>query len=319
MLQVHLATHGDPASLTPKVRAGHDPFLDAMTARCPGLAALTRGPVDAMPAECSVLVGSEITAESLAARPLLRHLIVPWAGVPASLEASVAASGRQDVTIHNLHHNAASAAETGIGLLLAAARGIARLDPLLRADDWRPRYQPRPARRLEGGRAAVLGRGAIGGRVARALEGLGMAVDRIGRPPTGGRWSTPDLATRLDGRQVLVIAIPLGPDTEGVVNGDVLDALDDGIVVNVGRARLVDEDALFDRLADGRLFAAGLDVWWRVPTTVETRADWPPADRPFRDLDNVVMTPHVGGGLGEPEIETCRADALVEVLRRLDA
>ncbi|MCP4794725.1 MAG: hypothetical protein GY885_01030, partial [Phycisphaeraceae bacterium] len=67
MLQVHLATHGDPASLTPKVRAGHDPFLDAMTARCPGLAALTRGPVDAMPAECDVLVGSEITAESLAA------------------------------------------------------------------------------------------------------------------------------------------------------------------------------------------------------------------------------------------------------------
>ncbi len=317
MLQVHLATHGDPASLTPRIRAGHDPFLDAMTARCDDLAVLTRGPVDAMPAECDVLVGSEIAAKTLAVRPLLRHLIVPWAGIPASLEASVSASGRRDVTIHNLHHNAASAAETAIGLLLAAARGIARLDPLLRADDWRPRYEPRPARRLEGGRATVLGRGAIGGRVARTLEGLGMEVDRIGRPPGGGRWATPDLVARLDGRQVLVIAIPLGPDTEGVVNGEVLDALRDGIVVNVGRARLMDEDALFDRLNDGRLFAAGLDVWWRVPTTVETRGDWPPADRPFRDLDNVVMTPHVGGGLGEPEIETHRATALVEILRRI--
>ncbi|MAH66490.1 MAG: hypothetical protein CMJ27_08890 [Phycisphaerae bacterium] len=318
MLQVHLATHGDPASLTPEVRAGHDPFLDAMTARCAGLAALTRGPVDAMPASCEVLVGSEITAEMLAARSTLRHLIVPWAGIPAGLEATLAASGRRDVTIHNLHHNAASAAETGVGLLLAAARGIARLDPLLRTDDWRPRYEPRPARRLEGGRAAVLGRGAIGGRVARALEGLGMTVDRIGRPPAGGRWAASDLVARLDGRQVLVVAIPLGPETEGVVDGAVLDALVDGIVVNVGRARLIDQDALFDRLADGRLFAAGLDVWWRVPTTVEHRADWPPADRPFRDLDNVVMTPHVGGGLGEPEIEIHRAEALVEVLRRLD-
>lgn len=317
MLQVHLATHGDPASLTPEVRAGHDPFLDEMTARCGDLAVLTRGPVDSMPPECEVLVGSVIDPESLAARPALRHLIVPWAGIPASLESNVAASGRQDVTIHNLHHNAASAAKTAIGLLLAAARGIARLDPLLRADDWRPRYEPRPARRLEGGRAAVLGRGAIGGRVANVLEGLGMTVDRIGRPPGGGRWATPELADRLAGRQVLVIAIPLGPDTEGLVNDAVLDALMDGIVVNVGRARLVDEDALFDRLADGRLFAAGLDVWWRVPTTVETRGDWPPADRPFRDLDNVVMTPHVGGGLGEPEIEIHRATALVEVLRRI--
>ena len=318
MLQVHLATHGDPASLTPKVRAGQDPFLDEMTARCGDLARLTRGPVDAMPADCDVLVGSEITAEMLAARPPLRHVIVPWAGIPAKLEANVVASGRRDVTIHNLHHNAASAAETGIGLLLAAARGIARLDPRLRADDWRPRYEPRPARRLEGGRAAVLGRGAIGGRVARTLEGLGMTADRIGRPATGGRWATPDLVARLEGCQVLVIAIPLGPETEGLVNGEVLDALMDGIVVNVGRAKLVDEDALFDRLADGRLFAAGLDVWWRVPTTVETRAEWPPADRPFRDLDNVVMTPHVGGGLGEPGIETHRAEALVEVLRRLE-
>lgn len=317
MLQVHLATHGDPASLTPRVRAGHDPFLAEMTARCGDLARLSRGPVEAMPPDCEVLVGSVIAADTLAARPRLRHVIVPWAGIPAGLESSVAASGRQDVTIHNLHHNAASAAETAVGLLLAAARGIARLDPLLRADDWRPRYEPRPARRLEGGRATVLGRGAIGGRVAKALEGLGMTVDRLGRPPAGGRWATADLAARLDGRQVLVIAIPLGRDTEGLVDGAVLDSLEDGIVVNVGRARLVDEDALFDRLADGRLFAAGLDVWWRVPTTVEARGDWPPADRPFRDLENVVMTPHVGGGLGEPEIESHRAAALVEVLRRI--
>ncbi len=317
MLQVHLATHGDPASLTPEVRAGHDPFLDAMKARCDGLAVLTRGPVDLMPIECDVLVGSEIAPEMLAERSRLRHVIVPWAGIPARLETSVAESGRRDVAIHNLHHNAASAAETGIGLLLAAARGIARLDPLLRADDWRPRYEPRPARRLEGGRAAVLGRGAIGGRIARALEGLGMEVERLGRPPTGGRWSPRVLADRIRGREVLAIAIPLDSDTEGVVNGEVLDALDHGIVVNVGRARLVDEDALFERLADGRLFAAGLDVWWRVPTTVETRAAWPPADRPFRKLDNVVMTPHVGGGLGEPEIEIRRAEALVELLRKL--
>jgi phosphoglycerate dehydrogenase-like enzyme len=114
-----------------------------------------------------------------------------------------------------------------------------------------------------------------------------------------------------------MIAIPAGTDTDRLVDGPVLDAITGGIVVNIARASVVDEDALYERLADGRLFAAGLDVWWRVPNGPEEHPTTIPSHRPFHELDNVAMTPHVGGGLGEPGIERARAEAIAGVLAEL--
>ena len=116
-----------------------------------------------------------------------------------------------------------------------------------------------------------------------------------------------------------MIAVPASPATDRIVDGTVLDAMPDGIVVNVGRASVVDEDALYERLADGRLFAAGLDVWWRMPADPSERAGTMPSNHPFHELDGVAMTPHVGGGLGEPDIEVARAEAIAEVVREIAA
>jgi D-3-phosphoglycerate dehydrogenase len=315
MLTVHLATTGDPATISPAATEHDDPFVEAMRELAGDLATFSHGPINTMPEGCQILVGGRVDPEQLAAAADLHTIIVPWAGIPGDLVDSVRASGRRDVAIRNIHHNAASAAEIAIGLLLAASRGIARLDPRLRAGDWRPRYEPRPARRLEGSRATVLGRGAIGSRIARALTGLGMEVTTLGRPPASGRWETDDLVRRIEGGLVLIAAIPLLPETRGLIDGRVLDAIPDGIFVNICRAAVVVEDDLYDRLLDGRLFSAGLDVWWNVPGTIEARANHPPSNRPFRDLDNVVMTPKVGGGLGEPEIERRRAEEVAAILR----
>ncbi len=319
MLRVHLATDGDSASITPKPGRERDRFLEALEPLVEDVARLERGPTETISDDAEVLVGSRISPDLLGTRQRLHTIIVPWAGIPRSLPKAIEASGRTDVVLRNIHHNAASAAETGMALLLAAARGVHRLDPRLRKGDWRPRYEPRPSRRLEGGRAVVLGRGAIGRRLARGLEGLGMTVETLGRPDDGDRWSVTSLADRVRATDVLMIAIPASPATERIVDGTVLDAMPDGIVVNVGRASVVDEDALYERLADGRLFAAGLDVWWRVPAEREERADTAPSNRPFHELDGVAMTPHVGGGLGEPGIETARAEAIAEVVREIAA
>jgi phosphoglycerate dehydrogenase-like enzyme len=64
------------------------------------------------------------------------------------------------------------------------------------------------------------------------------------------------------------------------------------ILVNVARADIVDEDALYEALAARTIAGAALDVWYRYPTTTEPT---PPARRPFHELDNVLMTPHVSG------------------------
>ena len=316
-LHVHLAVDGDSRSITPRPGVSGDPFRSALDERTSGWTRITRGPADEIPGDATVLVGSRISTETLRSRPSLRTVIVPWAGIPAGLTDGIRDAERDDIAIRNVHHNAPSAAETAVALLLAAARGIHSLDPDLRGHDWRQRYEPRPSRRLEGRRAVILGRGEIGGRIARALEGLGMTVDMVGRPPSGGRWNAEELAGIAADADALLVAVPASPETRGIVDATVLDAVPDAIVVNVGRAMVIDEDALFERLRDRRLFAAGLDVWWKVPDTEADRASTPPASRPFHELDNVVMTPHVGGGLGEPGIEVARAEAITRVLRSL--
>jgi phosphoglycerate dehydrogenase-like enzyme len=317
MLTVHLAMTGDPATITIAAKASGDPFVEAMRELAGDIATFSHGPIDTMPERCEVLIGGGVDPEQLAAAEHLHTIIVPWAGIPEKLVESVAASERRDIAIRNIHHNAASSAEIAIGLLIAASRGIAILDRRLRSGDWRPRYEPRPTRRLDGSRATVLGRGAIGSRIARALTGLGMEVETLGRPPAGGRWEADQLVRRIEGGLVLIAAIPLLSETRGLINGQVLDAIPDGIFVNICRAEVVVEDDLYDRLSDGRLFAAGLDVWWRIPETIEEQMDHHPGNRPFQDLDNVVMTPKVGGGLGEPEIERRRAEEVAAILREL--
>lgn len=315
---VHVAVEGDPRSAPSGPGHGGDRFFQQLTAALPAGTQLQRGPYSSLSTDTTVIIGSKVETSVIESLPRLHTIIVPWAGVPSTLIDAVDQADRP-IRIRNIHHNAASAAETAVGLLLAVARGIPALDADLRRHDWRQRYLPRPSVRLEGTSALVLGRGAIGRRIARSLSGLGMEIRIVGRPGDGGRWQPDDLAEHAKGVAALMVAIPAHPNTTGVVEATVLDAMPGGILVNVGRGSVVDETALFERLENGHLFGAGLDVWWRTPREASERGSTPPATHPFHELPNVVMTPHVGGGLGEPGIEEARALAIARILAELEA
>lgn len=83
-----------------------------------------------------------------------------------------------------------------------------------------------------------------------------------------------------------MVALPLAAETQHLVSAPVLDALGLGWVTNVSRGPVIDEAALIERLRDGRLLGAGLDVTEQEPL---------PADSPLWDLPNVVITPHMAG------------------------
>ena len=78
------------------------------------------------------------------------------------------------------------------------------------------------------------------------------------------------------------------------------------VFVNVARGGVVEERALYEALAARQLHAAGLDVWWRYPADYAEACDSPPSSYPFHELDNVVMSPHRGGGVGTPGLEILR-------------
>jgi phosphoglycerate dehydrogenase-like enzyme len=91
----------------------------------------------------------------------------------------------------------------------------------------------------------------------------------------------------------LALTLPLTEQTRGLIGADQLRAMKPtAVLVNVSRAQIVDEDALYAALAERRIAGAALDVWYRYPSGPGPTL---PARRPFHELPNVLMTPHVSG------------------------
>jgi phosphoglycerate dehydrogenase-like enzyme len=113
--------------------------------------------------------------------------------------------------------------------------------------------------------------------------------------------------------EILILALPLTPDTEGLISKKELDLLpSNAILINISRAVIVDQEALYIALKEKRIYGAGLDVWYNYPRTVEDRSKTSPASYPFHELDNVVMSPHRGGKVDATE--TMRVEGVAELL-----
>lgn len=177
-------------------------------------------------------------------------------------------------------------ADHALGLILAARRQIVSGDRQVRSGGW-TRESKTITPSLKDQRVGVVGLGAIGEAVARRCEALRMRAAWWGPRAKDAAWpmaaSLLDLARDSD---ILVVACRADDDNRGLISREVIDALGpDGLLVNVARGQLVDEDAMVEALAAGRLGGAALDVFEPEPTDP---ARW-------AKLPNVVMTPHTAG------------------------
>ncbi len=257
-------------------------------------------------ANYQILVAGRPNRNLLDASPYLHTLIIPWVGLPQ--ETRELLSEYPSISVHNLHHNAAPTAELAMALLFAAAKFIIPYDQTLRQHDWSMRYlRPGPSKLLSGKTALILGYGAIGRRVAKACAALDMTVLVTKRQPnqSSDEHATEihppqNLSQLLPSANVLVICLPLTPQTENLIDEKELALLpEESILVNVGRGPIVNEAALYNALRNGRLCAAGLDVWYNYPPDKPSRTHTPAANYPFHELDNIVMSPHRGGDTSE--------------------
>jgi len=276
-----------------------------------------------VPNETTILVAGRPTSEQLAASGGLHALVIPYAGVPDTTRSLLLAD-RPDLDVYNLHHNAMAAAELAIALLLAAAKTLIPVDRRFRNHDWRSRYDGAPTLLLEGKRALILGLGAIGTRLATLCHAFGMDVTAIrARPerphPHFVDVHSPDaLHALLPTADVLLICLPLTTDSTGLIGEREIGLLPrSAILVNVARGPIVDEEALYCALAEKRIAAAGIDVWYSYPKDEPSRANTPPSVHPFHELDNVVMSPHRGGAFRLEELEAKRMTDLAATLNAI--
>ena len=227
--------------------------------------------------------------------------------IPVSLRA--AADRRIPVTAIP-HPGAIAVADHTLGLLLAVARRIVEGDEGVRAGAYRARgLEPsatterlfafnwlgrKDAFILDGLELGLVGFGAIGQEVARRALGFGMRVRYYQRRPLPPAWNrrlgvepAPSVEALVADADVLSLHLPHTPETENMLDGPMLDRMKPGaILVNTARGGLVDEAALAERLRDGRLGGAGLDVFREEPL---------PAGHPFVDTPRLVLAPHTGG------------------------
>lgn len=254
-----------------------------------------------------------VTERVLAASPGLR-LVVVCRGGPVNVNLD--AAKHHDVRVcFSPGRNAAATAEFTVGLLLAALRRIPQAHDLLaRQGSWAGAayytYE-HSGLELEDLPVGLIGYGAVGSRVARVLCAFGaqvMVYDPYARGEIHGlRLSSLDeLLTR---SRVITLHARLTDETRGLLGARELALLPPGaVVVNAARGPLLDEDALCDALADGRLSAAALDTYEREPL--------PPGSRLLGQglAERVVLTPHLGGA-SRAVAEKAAAIAAAEVGR----
>lgn len=204
------------------------------------------------------------------------------------------ATARGIPVLHAPGRNADAVAEMTVALLFAVNRKVVPADrdvrsgqvyaggsiPYLRYRAWQ----------LAGRTAGIVGLGAVGRAVRWRLEGLGMRVVAFDPYNPDATHSLPDLLAEAD---VVSMHAVVNAETQGLIGAEQFAAMRDGaIFLNTARAALHDTDALVEALRSGKLAGAGLDHF---------EGEWLDPSHPLASLDNVVLTPHIGGATYDTE------------------
>ena len=279
------------ASLVPRVRAHLELPCDVVV--------LDEAEVAARAAEIDVLVTMAFSREMGAAAKRLRLVQVPGAGLDRIDRAALPPGA----SLANVYGHETGIAEYVLGAMLALTRDFGRLDAALRRGEWQSQWAvgtapPAPWAELAGKTLGILGYGRIGRCVARRARAFDMDVLAIRRDAAHpdphaavrGPGALADVLARAD---YLAVTLPLTPETRGLLGERELSTMKpSSILINVSRAEILDEDALYRALAERWIAAAALDVWYRYPASPGPLL---PARRAFHELPNVLMTPHVSG------------------------
>lgn len=188
-------------------------------------------------------------------------------------------------------------ADAAMLLVLGAARRATESIALLRGGEWKG-WSPLQLLGVElaGKTMGILGMGDIGQRIAMRARGFGLKIAYCNRRPSAEAADcrfVADPRALIAESDVVMLTWPSTPQTRRFINADTLAlAKPSAILVNIGRGDLIDDGALIEALVEGRIFAAGLDVFDGEPAV----------DRRYFDLPNLFMLPHIGSSTVEARL-----------------
>lgn len=207
----------------------------------------------------------------------------------------IAATKHGIVVMNTPGGNTITTAEHTIALLLSMARQIPQATASMKQGRWeKKRFM---GVELYNKTLGIMGIGNIGAHVARMAQGMGMNV--IAYDPYMSEEKVKTLGVRMvdideliETADFITIHTPLTNETKGIINAERIKRMKDGVrIVNAARGGIIDENALYDALKSGKVAGAALDVFEKEP----------PEGSPLLELDNVVLTPHLGAATEEAQ------------------
>lgn len=233
---------------------------------------------------------ARVSAKLIAALPnleIISHFGVGYDSVDvgAARERGIVVTNTPDVLTDDT-------ADMGMALTLAVFRRIVEGDIYVRSGQWAKKGAMPLGRGLRGRTMGILGAGRIGQAVAARAAAFGVKIAYTGRGRKEGFAAEyyPDVTTLAAASDILMVCCAYTPDTHHMVTLPVLKALGrEGVIINIARGKIVDEQALVDALESGIIAGAGLDVF-------ENEPDVPSA---LCRLDHVVLQPHQGSATHE--------------------
>jgi phosphoglycerate dehydrogenase-like enzyme len=237
-------------------------------------------------AEILITFGAHMADHVLEKGAKLKWIQALGTGVDGIADRPALRDGVLVTNMHGLHGD--SVPEAAIMLMLALARDLPRAMRNRAAHKWE-RY---PARLLKGKTAGIFGVGLIARSLAPKCKAFGMTVVGISSAPREMEGfdrmvHRDELSQAVRALDFLVLLTPYTPETHGIVSAGVLAAMkSSALLVNLARGGIVDEEALVRALREKRIAGAALDVFAAEPLA---------PDHPFWSMDNVIVTPHLGG------------------------
>ena len=248
-------------------------------------------PTDRIDVAAAVTIGSVGLSQAMIdALPQLKAIVCFGVGVDG---VDLDYCAKRGIAVSNGPNiNNEDVADVAMGLIICVARAFTQGERILREGVWRPPLAVAPRPRLSGRKLGIVGMGAIGQALAKRASGFALEIKWFGprAKPEISHAYEPDLVALAAWADIVAICARGDKSTEKLIDARVIEALGaEGVLVNISRGSVVDEDALIAALKAGKLGGAGLDVFQEEPTS---------ADR-WRDVPNTTLTPHLGGATRE--------------------
>jgi len=273
--------------------------------------------------KADILVGWRPSRELLDTATNFRLFINPGVGVQHHIDIFREISKTRNVTLINGHGNTYFTAQHTVAMLLTLTNKIIPHHNWMNEGLWRRGDSYAKSIPMRDRKIGLLGYGAVNQKVHKFLSGFIVEFLVLKRTWNGNKeFPTPvkqflpeDIDVFLKETDVLIVAVPQTEETIGMIGEKELKLLGpEGFLVNVSRGIVIDEEALYNALANKTISGAAIDVWYEYKPEPDEEGHKFPTRFPFHELDNVVLSPHRGAS---PMDDLKRWDEVIENIRRL--